>query len=122
MPYLPRNTIAEGYDGLQVVSVFDPLGYAACRWRFNDQATNQAIEIFSIPVLLCTDRESDINFRLNCVETNGVVNTTLTILAPLQINAAITIECGKDIISVVDIQARIDLHVTGKCNILQTYR
>ena len=81
---------------------------------FNDQTTKQAIEIFTSTQLSCEDRTPHRDFCLNCVQTKGTINTTLTILLPLQTNTTITIECSEDIISSDETQARIDLHVTGK--------
>ena len=107
--------MARNYVGLQVISVFDRLEYQRCIWKFSDQNRNYYIEIFSEPNLPCEDRSPHPDYDLKCNKANNLINTTLIILLPLQIDVTVRTECAVNVISSLEIQASIDLHVTGKC-------
>ena len=86
IPFLPDNTTAREFVNLQVVSVYNSSGYSYCRWSFKGLFHYQPEEIFDEydGELICEDRKFDGNFYIKCVEENRKINTTLTILAPLQ--------------------------------------
>ena len=107
--------MARNYFGLQVISVFDRVEYQTCRWSFSDQSRNYYFEIVSETSLPCEDRSPHPDYDLKCNEANNIINTTLIILLPLQIDATVRTECAENIISSSQIQASIDLQVTGKC-------
>ena len=117
IPFLPDNTTAREFVNLQVVSVYNSSGYSYCRWSFNGLFHHQPEEMFDKydGELICEDRKFDGNFYIKCVEENRIINTTLTIVAPLQYTANITTECTFGFRRrAYSTQTRIELRVASK--------
>jgi len=97
IPYLPKSAVSTGYSELQVTSAFDPIEYPFCKWKYTDQTTTRNIEIFS-PNVECEDRDATPNFPLFCAESEGIVNSTLTLMFSLQSNFIVSVECANSVI------------------------
>ena len=113
IPYLPNKVLATSFRDLQVVSVFDRKNYEFCRWRVLMEDVDRLLEIRSSSIP-CEDRSPSSEFRLECVETEGIINTTLIILFPLESDVIISTECASSVIGPYDGQANISLNVTGE--------
>ena len=114
IPYLPNNKVATNYAGLQMISLFDGSNYAICRWRISPyQPTDLFIDIFG-GGLPCADRNPHSDFQLKCVESNGIINSTLVELFSLQTTLAVGIVCAKTETSVLQIILSTNINVHGK--------
>ena len=72
------------------------------------------LQIYSIPVLACDNRNSDVlEVKSVCSDDRSVVNSTLTILIQLRYNFTIYIQCAKDIIHNFDSIFSDDFCVKG---------
>ena len=95
IPHLPDNRVATNYAGLQVISMFDGSNYAICRWRISPyQPTDLFIDIFG-GGFTCADRNSHPDFQLKCVESNGIISSTLVVLVSLQTTIVASVVCAK---------------------------
>jgi len=114
IPYLPNGIVTTGYTELQVISVFDPLEFSYCRWRYLDQSLMRTVELFSPGNLDCEDRDATPNFPLFCVESEGIINSTLILMFPLQTNFMVFVECALSVIAAYEILTSTNVIVTSK--------
>jgi len=114
IPHLPNGIVTTGYTGLQVVSVFDPLEFPYCRWRYLDQSLRRTVELFSSGKLYCEDRDMTPNFPLLCAESEGIINSTLILMFPLQTNFTVSVECASSIIETYENLISTNVIVTSK--------
>jgi len=102
------------YSGLQVVSVFDPLEFSYCSWRYLDQTLMRIVELFSPGFIDCEDRDINPNFLLLCAESEGIINSTLTLMFPLQKNFTVSVECTSSIIASYENLISTNVEVASK--------
>jgi len=114
IPYLPNDIVTTGYSELQVVSVFDPLEFSHCRWRYLDQSLMRTVELFSPGKLYCEDRNDTPNFPLFCAESEGIINSTLILMFPLQTNFTVFVECAFSVIETYEILTSTNVIVTSE--------
>ena len=75
---------------------------------------NLSLEIFSQPGVVCEDRSTvGGSLSMECSETSGIINTTLTLMNQLQAEVFISIQCAETIISSSVNIARVEVVVTG---------
>ena len=113
--------MATNYAGLQVISVFDGSNYAVCRWKLpSNQQTELLFNIFG-EGFDCEYREPRADLQLKCVESNGIINSTLVILYSLQTNIVVSIECSEIEFTgpVIQILTTDTINVAGECKLRQ---
>ena len=109
--------MATNYEGLQVVSAFRR-SYFACRWRIIRQQQNDLlIDIFS-GSFDCEARRPHEDFDLKCVESNGIINSTLVMLLSLQSDVTVSVACTEtELNSAFNEIITAHLIVAGECTI-----
>ena len=108
--------MATNYEGLQVVSAFHR-SYFACRWRIRQQLEDLFIDIFS-GSFDCEARRPHKDFDLKCVESNGIINSTLVMLLSLQSDVTVSVDCTEtELNSVFNEIIIADLIVAGEYTI-----
>ena len=94
--------------------MFDQSNYVLCRWRVpGNQQSDLLIDIFG-GGFSCESRNPHKNFQLKCVESKGIVNSTLVILVSLQRNMTVRVECGESEIGKLIEISSINIFVAGE--------